>query len=79
VNLVSVGEPTRDFGEAMGFAARIDGGVSEREAAELVVEALGYMLLGAGYLDPRPALDELRRDLGLPDAPDAWLRTMDSA
>jgi hypothetical protein len=37
------------------------------------------MTLAAGYLDPRPGLDDLRRELEMGDAPDAWSRHMESA
>jgi hypothetical protein len=79
VNLSVLGQPTRDFGQSMGFAARLGGPLAEREAAELVLEALQYMTLAAGYLDPRPGLDDLRRELGMGDAPDAWSRRTESA
>jgi hypothetical protein len=65
LDLSSLGEPTRPLGESLGFAARVAGPPSDREAAELVVEAINYVALAAGYLDPRLGISALRTELGI--------------
>lgn len=64
VDLSPLGKPTRDIGQSMGFAARVDGPLTDREAAELVGEALEQMAYAVGYLDPRLGIRQLRQELG---------------
>jgi hypothetical protein len=63
IDLEPLGPPTRPLGNSMGFAARISDPLSEREASDLVIEALEYMALDAGFLDPGPGLTMVRRGL----------------
>ncbi len=69
VDLSSLGSATREVGPSMGFAARLSGPLAEREAAELVAEAIEYLALARGYLDPRPGITALRHELGVPTPP----------
>jgi hypothetical protein len=66
LDLSLFGSPTRAIGQSLGFSARVPGPLSEREAAELVVEALDYVMVASGYLDPRIGIMSLRSELGLP-------------
>jgi len=66
LDLSSLGSATRDVGPSMGFAARLSGPLVEREAAELVAEAIEYVALASGYLDPRLGIARLRYELGMP-------------
>jgi hypothetical protein len=68
VDLGPLGSPTRSVGTSMGYAALVAGPLSDQAAAELVVHALDDMALDSGFLNARPGLMTLRRDLGLPDA-----------
>lgn len=65
VDLSQLGEPSRDLGPSMGFAARISDALTEHAAADLVVAAIETMALANGFLDPRAGLATLRADLGL--------------
>lgn len=69
LDLSSLGDPTRELGETMGFAARVASGLSETEATELVAHAFEQMALAHGSLDPRPGLATLRRELLLDPSP----------
>lgn len=64
VDLSQIGAPTRTVGPLMGFAARISSPLTERDAAELVVQAIEYMVLAYGYLDPRLGITLLRQEMG---------------
>ncbi len=64
VNLSSLGEPTRRIGPSLGFAAAINGALSEQTAGEVVVEAVETTALAWGYLDPRAGVERLRNELG---------------
>jgi hypothetical protein len=68
LDLKILGSPTRTVGPSLGFSARLSGPLSQREAAELVVEAFDYISVASGYLDPSIALVVLRSELGLPAA-----------
>lgn len=68
IDLEPLGPPTRPTGSSMGFAARISEPLSERAASDLVFEALEYMALDAGFLDPGSGL-ALVRDGLLPPNP----------
>ena len=65
VRLSSLGEPTRRMGESLGYAAELPGALVEREAAELVVDAVEYWALVSGFLDPTAGIAELRGQMGL--------------
>jgi hypothetical protein len=69
LDLSSLGSPTREVRPSMSFAARLSGPLVEREAADLVVEAVEYVALANGYLDPRDGIALLRHELGLSDQP----------
>jgi hypothetical protein len=71
LDLGSLGSPTRAVGPTMGFALRLAHAPAEREAAEVVVEAVYQMAIAHGYLDPRNGVACLRAELGLPYVPDA--------
>jgi hypothetical protein len=68
VDLSPLGTPTRDIGPSMGFAARLPGPLTEREAADLVCEALEQLAYAVGYLDPRLGIRQLRQEMGVPEA-----------
>lgn len=68
VDLSPLGNPTRAIGQSMGFAARVDGPLTDREAAELVVEAFEQTAYAVGFLDPRLGIRQLRQELGVPAA-----------
>ena len=68
VDLSPLGKPTRDIGQSMGFAARLPGPLTEREAADLVCEAMEQLAYAFGYLDPRLGIRQLRGELGVPEA-----------
>jgi hypothetical protein len=72
LSLALLGAPTRAMGPAMGYAVSLAQAPSEREAAEIVVEAIYQMAIGHGYLDPRVGIAALRAELGLPSAADMW-------
>ena len=65
VDFSPLGEPSRAVGNSMGIAYRIPGPLSERDAAELLIQAIEYMALDGGFLDPGMGLTTLRRDLDL--------------
>jgi hypothetical protein len=65
VDLAPLGDSSRPVGQSLGFAARLSAPLTDREAAELVLEGIEYMALASGYLDPTLGLSTLRRDLGL--------------
>lgn len=66
VDLSSLGKPTRAIGQQMGFGARLAGSLTDREALELVCDALDYLAYTVGYLDPRLGLQMLRQELAVP-------------
>ena len=66
VDLALLGKPTRDIGQSMGFAAQLPGPLTDREAAELVCEAMEQTAYAVGYTDPRLGLRQLRQELGVP-------------
>jgi hypothetical protein len=68
LDLQLFGAPTRAIGQLLGFAVRASGSLSEREAAEVVVQGFEYMAIQAGFLDPRVAVAAVRYELELPDA-----------
>jgi hypothetical protein len=45
---------------------RVSGALAEREAFEVVSEALYYIALANGYLDPTIGVNGVRAELGLP-------------
>ena len=65
IDMSSLGAPTRTVGPLLGFAAQVSAALTERDATELVVEAIEYMVLAQGYLDPRIGLSALRYELGV--------------
>jgi hypothetical protein len=64
-SLGSVARPSSNPITRMGFAAGLSGPLSERDAAELVAEAIDTMAIDNGYLDPRLGIRALRHELGL--------------
>lgn len=68
VDLTVLGERSRDLGQLMGFAARLSDPLGEREATDLVVEAISLMALDHGFVDPTIGIDSLRYELGLSSA-----------
>ena len=66
VDLSSLGKQTRAIGQSMGFSARLAGPLTDREALELLCDALDYLAYTVGYLDPRLGLQMLRQELGMP-------------
>jgi hypothetical protein len=67
--LKSFDAPNPDVGHQLGFAARLSGPLTNREAAELVVYGMNYMALSIGFLDPTRAETYLRSVLSLPSEP----------
>jgi hypothetical protein len=61
-------DPRPIVGRSLGFGAYVAGGLTAHEASELILAGINYMVLAAGFLDPRPALAQLRGALGLPAA-----------
>lgn len=59
-------DPRPVVGRSLGFGAHVAGGLTPHEASELLFAGMNYMALAAGFLDPRPALPQLRGALGLP-------------
>ncbi len=55
-------------GRSLGFGARVAGALTQHQASELIVAGVNYMVLAAGFLDPRPAMAQLRGAVGLPPA-----------
>lgn len=66
VDLRPLGETHRPPGKMLSYAAAISGALVERDAAELVLDAIRQTALDAGYLDPRLGLRLLRHQMGLP-------------
>lgn len=66
IDLSPLGKPSREIGQSMGFAARVNGPLTDREAAELVAEAFEKTAYAVGYLDPRLGVRLLRQELGVP-------------
>ncbi len=71
VDLSPLGTPTRNVGQSMGFAARLPGPLTDREAADLVCEAIEQLAYAVGYLDPRLGIRQLRQEMGVPAASSA--------
>ena len=71
VDLSPLGTPTRNIGQSMGFAARLPGPLTDREASDLVCEAIEQLAYAVGYLDPRLGIRQLRQELGVPVASSA--------
>ncbi len=68
VDLSPLGMPTRNIGQSMGYAARLPGPLTDREASNLVCDAIERMAYDVGYLDPRLGIRQLRQELGVPVA-----------
>ena len=68
LDLSSLGQPTRTVGPSMGFAARLSVPLTDREASELVCDAIDYIAHAVGYLDPRLGVRLLRQELGVASA-----------
>jgi hypothetical protein len=66
VDLSPLGTSTRSIGQSMGFAAQLPGPLTDREAADLVCEAIEQLAYGVGYLDPRLGIRQLRQEMGVP-------------
>jgi hypothetical protein len=66
LGLSVLGSPTRDLAASIGTAMSVSGALAEREAAELVSEALYYVALANGYLDPTAGVNGVRAEFGLP-------------
>lgn len=65
INLATLGAPPPNPGPSFGFAAQLMGRLTDQQAAELTVQAIDYMALASGWLDPRAGIIELRRELGV--------------
>jgi hypothetical protein len=65
VALSQLGEPSRESISSMSFAAGLSEPLTERDGAELVLQAIEIMALRNGFLDPRTGLAKLRAELGL--------------
>ena len=67
IDLTPLGSETRTTnGGFMAYASRVPGPLTQRDAAEIVVEGIDYIALTRGFLDPRAGIAQLRLDLGLP-------------
>jgi hypothetical protein len=69
VDVTRLGEETR-VPRSLTYAVPIDGPISEVQAAGLVLAAVRSSAIANGYLDPRPALTDLQRDLNVAARPD---------
>jgi hypothetical protein len=65
IDLAMLGERSRDLGQSMGYAVRLSDALGEREATELVIDAINLMALDHGFVDPTIGIDSLRYELGL--------------
>jgi hypothetical protein len=65
IDMSSLGQPSRTVGPLLGFAAQLSAGLTARDAAELVADAIEYVVLANGYLDPRIGISGLRYELGI--------------
>lgn len=65
IDMSSLGKPTRAVGPLLGFAAQLSASLTTRDAAKLVADAIEYMALANGYLDPRIGISGLRYELGI--------------
>ncbi len=66
LGLSALGTPSRELASSIGTALGVSGGLAEREATELVSEALYYAALANGYLDPTAGINRVRAEFGLP-------------
>jgi hypothetical protein len=64
LDLRELGTVPQGLGEILGFAARLPGPLSRREAGELALQAIDYMVNNAGFLDPREGLERVRKEVG---------------
>jgi len=67
IDLSPLGSETRTTnGGFIGYASRIPGPLTQRDAAEIVADGIDYIALTRGFLDPRVGIAQLRLDLGFP-------------
>jgi len=69
LDLSSLGTRERPASRTLGFSAQIPGPLADQQATELTVEAINYMALADGWLDPRDGIRQLRIALGLAAPP----------
>jgi hypothetical protein len=66
VDLSPLGETEQQSGQMWRYAVDVVGPLVERDASEIVVDAIRQTALDRGYLDPRNGLLQLRAQMGLP-------------
>lgn len=65
IRLEPLGPPTRAISDSHGYAAQVSGPLVERDAAELVLDAVKHWATASGYLKPGAGLTQLRAQIGL--------------
>jgi hypothetical protein len=65
IAMQSLGQPSRRLSPAVGLAMRVVGGLAEREAADVIADAVERIALSHGFLDPTMGVRSLRTELGL--------------
>jgi hypothetical protein len=66
IDLGQLGPPPPAGGTLRGCATELAGPLTDRDAAELVVDACEYLALANGFLDPTNGVALLRQELGVP-------------
>jgi hypothetical protein len=66
VNLSPLGETAQQSGQMWRCAVDVVGPLVERDASEIVVDAIRQTALDRGYLDPRNGVLQLRAQMSLP-------------
>jgi hypothetical protein len=66
VDLSPLGETEQQSGQMWRYAVDVVGPLVERDASEIVVDAIRQTALDRGYLDPRNGVLQLRAQMGLP-------------
>lgn len=66
IDFLPLGPPTRSLPASIGSASQLVGGLTDHQAAEVVLESFELMALNSGFLDPSAGLEALRHELGVP-------------
>lgn len=65
IELALLGDPTRPLEQSLSFGAYLTSALSDRQAAELVVEGLEVMALDSGFVAPDAGLAVVRQGLAI--------------
>lgn len=68
IDLTPLGKTDQPPTKMLRYAVEIAGPLVERDASEIVVDAIRQTALDQGYLDPRQGVTLLRAQMGLPPA-----------